>query len=41
VKSALVSIGRRNSRTSGPHGRPFVCLRGGRDRPRPVERHHE
>jgi hypothetical protein len=41
VKSALVSIGRRNSRTAGPDGRRFVCLRGGRHRPRPVERHHE
>ncbi len=41
VKSALVSIGRRNSRTPGTRGRWFVCLRGGRRRPRPVERHHE
>jgi hypothetical protein len=36
-----VSIGERNSRTSGPDGRRFVCLRGGRHRPRLVERHHE
>ena len=41
VKSAVVSIGRRNSRTPGTRGRWLVCLRGGRHRPRPVERHHE
>jgi hypothetical protein len=41
VKSAHVSIGRRNSCTSGADGRQLVCLRGGRDRSRPVERHHE
>jgi hypothetical protein len=41
VKSALVSIGRRNSRPSGPHGRWFVSPRGGGHRPRPVERHQE
>jgi hypothetical protein len=41
VKSALVSIGRRNSRPSGPHGRWFVSPRGGGHRPRPVEQHQE
>jgi hypothetical protein len=41
VKSALVPIGRRNSPTSGPDGRRFVCLRGRRHRPRPVDRYQE
>jgi hypothetical protein len=41
AKPALVSTGRRNSPTSGPHGRRLMCLRGGRHRPRPVERHQE
>jgi hypothetical protein len=41
VKAALVSIGRRSSRTSGPLGRRLECLRGSRHRPRPVERNHE
>jgi hypothetical protein len=41
VMSALVSIGRRNSRPCGPDGRRFVCPRGGGHRPRPVERHDE
>jgi hypothetical protein len=35
------SIGRRNSRPPGTRGRWLVCLRGGRHRPRSVERHHE
>ena len=41
VKTALGSIGRRSSRTSGPLGRRLECLRGSRHRPRPVERNHE
>jgi hypothetical protein len=41
VKSNLVSIGRRNSRRSGPDGRRLVRLRGGGRRPRPGERNHE
>ena len=42
AKSALPSIGRRNSRLSGTHGRRFMSLRGGsRHRSRPRERNHE
>jgi hypothetical protein len=42
VKPALVSIVRRNSRTSGlPLCERFECLHGSRHRPRPVERNHE
>jgi hypothetical protein len=41
VKPAPGSIGRCNSRTSGPRGRRLECLRDGRHCPRPVERNHE
>ena len=40
LKSAFMSIGRRNSRPSGLHGPRLDCRRG-RHRPPPVERNHE
>jgi len=41
MTSGLVSTGWRNSPARGPQRRRLVCLRGGRHRSRPVERHHE
>jgi hypothetical protein len=41
VKSALLWIGRRNSRPSRLDDRRLMCHRGGGDRPRAVERNQE